>query len=325
MKDNKNFGAITAVAVITAAVALLVGAMIGPATFSQTAIAAQNDSANTEGSFKSISDILTATTPTTTSANNAQPRVAVGGGNLSVSINQFSPSDINIQPGQSVTFYAPSGSTELHNVVFDLSNGTAISSVEVGFVLPPGISTDALQLAPPDNFGEPIIQNMSGGRQAIIALNKVLFHPSAVGQNGDATFLQEQELIQQMQQGIQQGLFNPPLLSANYTLQGTEVVVSSGLILDVMGFAPLAQAQEAPQELGTAEGQQLLQQQQQQEAPTSQGTEESLPPAYPLLANFTVTFNEPGVYSFFCAFHPGMAGVVNVIEADATPQDPAGA
>jgi plastocyanin len=321
MKDNKNFGTITAVAVITAAIALLVGAIIGPATLSQTAIAAQNDSANTEGSFKSISDILTATT---TSGNNAQPRVAVGGGNLSVSINQFSPSNINIQPGQNVTFYAPSGSTELHNVVFDLSNGTAISSVELGFVLPPGVSTDALQLAPPDNFGEPIIQDMSGGRQAIIALNKVLFHPSVVGQDGHATFLQEQELSQQIQQGTHQDLLNPPILSANYTIQGTDIVVSSGLILDVKGFAPLLQAQEAPQELGTAEGQQPPPTQQ-QEGPTSQGTEEPLPPAYPILANFTVTFNEPGAYSYFCAFHPGMDGVVNVIEADATPQGPTGA
>lgn len=64
------------------------------------------------------------------------------------------------------------------------------------------------------------------------------------------------------------------------------------------------------QQAGTAEGQQ-----QQQQEPTPQGIEEeSLPPAYPILSNFTVTFNEPGAYPFFCAFHPGMVGVVNVTE-----------
>jgi plastocyanin len=232
-----------------------------------------------------------------------------------VSINQFSPSTVQIQPGQCVNFYAPSGSTELHNVLFDLSNGTAISSVELAFILPPGFSPEALQLAPPDNFGEPIIQNISGGMQSIIALNKVIFHPSTIDQNGQASYLQERELIQLMEQGAQQGLFLTPSLSANYTMQGTELIVSSGLILDVMGFAPLEQEQEGQQQVGTAEGQQ----QQQQQEPTPQGVEEESPPrAYPILSSFTVTFNEPGAYPFFCAFHPGMAGVVNVTERDAT-------
>jgi len=114
-------------------------------------------------------------------------------------------------------------------------------------------------------------------------------------------------------------LFLSPSLSANYKIQGTELIVSSGLILDVLGFAPLEQEQEGQQQAGTAEGQQ----QQQQQEPTPQGVEEeSLPPAYPILSNFTVTFNEPGSYPFFCAFHPGMTGVVNVIDTNATLSQP---
>jgi plastocyanin len=299
MKINKRSGGliVVAVAVAVSAIVLLVGPITGNAPTSTT-----------QGSFEPISDAGIATSTTnTTSAANAQHRVAVGGGNLTVSINQFSPSNVEVQTGESVTFYAPSGSTELHNVLFDLSNGTARSSVEVAFILPPGFSPEALQLAPPDNFGEPIIQNISGGRQSIIALNKVLFHPSAVSQDGRASYLQERELIQLMEQGVQQGSFMPSSLSANYTMQGTEVVVSSGLILDVTGFAALEQEQEGQQQVGTAEGQQ------QQPEPAPQGVEEeSLPPAYPILSNFTVTFNEPGAYPFFCAFHPGMTGVVNV-------------
>jgi len=265
-----------------------------------------------QGTFQPLSDIgrtTTTTTNTTTNTDdNFRGRVAVGEGNLTISVNRFSPSNIQIQRGESVTFYAPNGSTELHNVVLDMSGGTAISSIELAFILPSGFTPQTLELAPPDNVGEPIIQNMSDGRQSIIALNKVLFHPSAVNQNGDATFLSESELIQQMQQGAQQGLFMPPSLSANYTIQPTDVLVSSGLMLDVMGFVPLEEQQG---------GQQQLQEQGQQES-TPPGAEESMLPAYPILSNFTVTFNEPGVYPFFCAFHPGMAGVINVADATTT-------
>ena len=301
MKINKRWrGAIIA----APALALIVIFFIGP-------LPLNSPGTNTQGSFQSITDSGMARTNSTTAAPGdvVQGRVAVGGGNLTFSLNQFLPSSMVIQSGQSVTFYAPSGSTELHNVVIDLTNGAAISSVELAFILPSGFSTETLQLVPPDNFGEPIVQNMSDGRQSIVALNKVLFHPSTVNQNGDPTYLQERELIQLMEQGPQQGSFLPPSLSANYTMQGTEVIVSSGLILDVMGFTPLEQEQGGQQQAGTAEGQQ------QQQEPTLQGVEvESLPPAYPILSNFTVTFNEPGGYPFFCAFHPGMTGVVNVTE-----------
>jgi plastocyanin len=269
-------------------------------------ITGNNPLTTTRGSVQSPSSSI-GTPATTNSTDNVEGRVAVGSGNLTVSINQFSPSNVQIRPGQSVTFYAPSGSTELHNVVIDLTNGEAISSIELAFILPSGFSTQALELAPPNNIGEPIIQNTSDGRQAIVALNKVLFHPSTIGQNGDPTFLQEQQLIQQMQQGAQQGLFMPPL-SVNYAMQGTEVIVSSGLMLDVMGFAPLEQAARQAQTGATDE---------QQQESTLQGIGQegggSLPPAYPILSNFTVTFNEPGAYPYFCAFHPGMAGVVNVV------------
>jgi plastocyanin len=179
------------------------------------------------------SDIGTATT--TTNTVNAQGRVGVGGGNLTLSINQFSPSVIDIQSGENVTFYAPSGSTEIHNVIFDFSNDTAISDIALPFILPPGISSKELQLAPPNNIGEPVNQNTSDGRQEIIALNKVAFHPSVVNQNGNVSYLQEQEFMQQIEQARLQGLYMP-LLSANYTMQGTEKMVSSGLILDLMGF-----------------------------------------------------------------------------------------
>ena len=291
MKYNK--GSVRAIAVAAAAaVLLLVYFVTDPALLSRIGIAGPSSGPG----------ITPGTAPNT--MNNTQNAVAVGGGNLSVAINQFSPSSVDIRRGESVTFYAPTGSTELHNVIFDLSNGTAISSAELTFLLPAGFSPETLQLAPPDNYGEPIIRNTSDGRQSIIALNKVLFSPSAVNQNGNTSYLREHELIQEMQQTMQQGSINLPPLSVNYTMQGNEKIVSSGLILDVAGFQPLLQGQ---QQQPTAE-------QQQQQQPTAEQMEQLPPPAYPILSNFAVTFNEPGVYPFFCAFHPGMGGLVIVTE-----------
>jgi plastocyanin len=231
-------------------------------------------------------------TTNTTALDKAQGRVAVGGGNLTLSLNKFLPSTIDIQPGKNVTFYAPSRSTEVHNVIVDLSNGTAISDVEVPFILPQGVSPEALQLAPPNNIGEPVTQNMSDGRQTIIALNKVVFHPSTVNQNGNVTYLQEPEFMQQIEQARQQGLYMP-VLSANYTMQGTERIVSSGLIVDLANV-------ELPVQSTSNNS-------------TNPQGEPSLP-AYPVLSKFTVTFEKPGTYPFFCAFHPGMVGVVNVTQ-----------
>jgi plastocyanin len=285
MKRYTTFAGVIAAA---AAIILLIGFTTEPVILWQTAIGSQ--------------DVANTSTTSPTAGGKADERVAVGGGNLTVSINQFSPSITEIQPGESVTFYAPNGSTERHNVIFDLSNGTAISSIQLRFILPPGVSPEALQLAPPDNVGKPIIQNMSDGRQSIIALNKVAFHPSVVNQNGDVSYLQEHELIQKIQQGAQQGLLMPPL-SANYTMQGTEKIVSSGLILDLAGFG-------LPERGGGAEAAPV-------QSTTGNSTSpqgESPPPAYPILSNFTVTFDKPGTFPFFCAFHPGMGGIVNVTQ-----------
>jgi plastocyanin len=294
MKYNKGYA--VAIGAAAAAIILLVGITTDPAKLSRTGIAGPIIEPGT-------------TTTTTTNNNNTQHTVAVGGGNLTMSINQFLPSTINIHPGESVTFNAPSGATELHNVMLDLSSGTAISSLELAFIMPPGVSPETFQLAPPDNFGEPIIQNMSDGRQSIIALNKVLFNPSVVNQNGNVSYLQEQEFIQKIEQARQQGSLMPPL-SANYTLQGTEKIVNSGLILDFAGFGIPEQQQQ-----GGAGGDVVPVQSTADNSTNPQ--QESQPVKYPILSNFTVTFNEPGAYPFFCAFHPGMAGVVNVTEGNA--------
>jgi plastocyanin len=292
MKDLFHAGSVTTIA---AMIIIIMASIWAPAlSFTQTAIA------STEGRGGTTTTTTTGTT-TPTTPNNATQRVAVGGGNITLSINQFSPQTVEIQPGESVTFFAPQGSIEVHNVIFDLTNGTTISDIGVPFTLssdvlggevPTDVSEELLP-APPYNLGEPIIQNTTtdGTTQAIIGFNKVAFYPTVVDQNGNVRYLEEEELsnqMLQMEQAFDQGSAMPSPLSASYTMDGTESVVSSGIVLDVNGFAAL-------EELFPEEG---------RGAPP--------PPQFPFLGSFTVTFSQPGTYEYFCAFHPGMYGQVVV-------------
>ncbi len=312
---------------------LIIATISAPALlFTQTAIASIDDE---QGGSTTSND--TDMTATATAPDNATQRVAVGGGNVTFSVNQFSPQITEIQPGESVTFFAPDGSTEFHNVIFDLTNGTTISDLWLPFILPTDISSEALQLAPPYNLGEPMIQNTTtdDATQAITGLNKVAWQPSVVDQNGNAMYLEEEELRQQtlqMQEALEQGMPLPSPLSTSYTVDGTERIVSSGIVLDVNGFAALyelfPEEGEIPQEeLATEDSQGIMtnsttatttppispdgeamgQQQQQEEQ-----AEELTSAPFPVLGSFTVTFNEPGMYEYFCAFHPGMFGQVVV-------------
>jgi plastocyanin len=260
-----------------------------------------------------------------------EERVAVGGildGNLTVSVNQFLPAAVEIQTGESVTFYAPENSTEVHNVIFDMTNGSTISGLELPFILPQGADPEQLELAPPFNFGESIIQEQPDGRQAIITLNKAAYYPSVADQENNTRYLIDVEEYEQLtEEARQQGFFEPQNLSANYTMNGTETIVTSGIILDVGGFDALFAEEEGlfeeegevsaenttaattpipPAEIGQENATTAA-------AEQEEGGEEEFPPlAYPILNSFMVTFEQPGTYEYFCAFHPGMYGIVTV-------------
>src|ERR687893_841949 len=147
---NTNNGVFYASSIIAAAAILIAAGVTGSALLTPQQVLASVDN-----------------------AIEAEERVAVGGildGNLTVSVNQFSPAAVEIQTGESVTFHAPENSTEVHNVVFDLSNDSIISGLELPFILPQGVDPEQLELAAPFNFGDPIIQEQQpDARQAIIA------------------------------------------------------------------------------------------------------------------------------------------------------------
>jgi plastocyanin len=267
-----------------------------------------------------------ATTATLTAPDNATQQVAVGGGNITFAINQFSPGTVEIQTGENVTFFAPPGSVEVHNVVFDLSDGTIISGIEIPFALPPDIIGgewpthvyQELVPASPYNLGEPLILNTTdGSSHAIVGYNKILFYPAVVYQDDSVMYLEEQSLMDQMFQRedpFERGL------STSYSIEGTERLVSSGIVLDVSGFRALETLLQ--EEFGATEDNQGMTTNsttttpptvQLDEETMAQQQEQELPqPKFPILDSFTVTFNEPGTYDYFCAFHPGMFGQVVV-------------
>jgi plastocyanin len=264
-----------------------------------------------------------------------EERVSVGGilnGNLTISVNQFSPAAVEIQSGESVTFYAPENSTEVHNVIFDMTNGSTISGLELPFILPQGTDPEQLELAPPFNFGESIIQEQQpDGSQAIITLNKGAYYPTVADQENNTRYLIDVEEHEQLiEEARQQGFFEPQNLSANYTMNGTEAIVSSGIILDVGGFEALFEEEEGEEANMTAATDATdsnatadaattpippaeIGQENTTATATEEGGEEEFPPLpYPILDSFTATFEEPGTYEYFCAFHPGMYGIVTV-------------
>ena len=339
------------IAVVAAMILIIASISAAPALlFTQTAIASIDDEQGGSTTTTNDTDMTTTSTGDTTTTTPTAPdnattrRVAVGVGNITFSVNQFSPQITEIQPGESVTFFAPDGSIELHNVIFDLTNGTTISDLWLPFTLPSDIlggevPTDVaeeLLLAPPYNLGEPMIQNTTtadGTTQAIIGLNKVAWQPAVVDQNDNVIYLEEEQLRQQMLHVEEafEGAPMPPPLSTSYTMDGTERIVSSGIVLDVNGFAALeelfpeeGQGVASQEELSAEDNQGIMTNsttttttppispEEETMGQQEEQVEEFPPSPFPVLGSFTVTFNEPGTYDYFCAFHPGMFGQVVV-------------
>jgi plastocyanin len=260
----------------------------------------------------------------------ADNEVIVGGGNMTVSINTFSPSAIEIEAGETVTFRAAPGSTEIHNVIFDFSNGTVVSDVLVPFVPDRGHNHD-YELVPPFNLGEPITQEQENGTKAIVAANKLAFTPSVVDPQGNVTYLiDEDELRSQLMQAFGESEVTtpavPPQLSSNYTLEGSEKVLSSGIVLDIAGFFGGPPVEEdtltGQTETSSDNAEHIDITGQNATTVTEEETEYPGPPFIPL-STFSVTFEEPGTYPFFCAFHPAMGGAVVVTEGQNDGIEPA--
>jgi plastocyanin len=140
--------------------------------------------------------------------------VAVGeGSNGTIQNYTFTPQTVEINAGDSVTWYSPVDPgvlVDFHTVTF------TEPSVATDIILPFAVPSDTTEfpLLPPFNAGEPTFIQAPDGRQAIVAINKLAFYPAILDANNQTTYLNGTDI--------------------EYTTDGTERLINSGIILPAM-------------------------------------------------------------------------------------------
>ena len=236
------------------------------------------------------------------------------GSNATVQHFTFTPQTIEIGAGESVTWFSPDEFTDIHSVTF-VRDPNIQSDILLPFAIPAGSSATDFELLPPFNLGEPVTIPGPQGGEAIVAMNKVAWYPSVVDTNNQTTYLEGTDI--------------------QATLNSTVNVLNSGIILPPMptvgagqadntetgtGAEPSVTAEISPTSLttettnATGSPTDALNVTDDQGIPqdTESVTGEPLGPPFPPVSSFTVAFEEPGVYPYFCAIHPWMSGQVIV-------------
>jgi plastocyanin len=196
--------------------------------------------------------------------------VAIGeGSNDTIQNYAYTPQTVEINAGDSVTWYSPSELSDIHTVSFR-GDPSILPPLILPFAFPSGASD--FELVPPFNQGEPVIIPAPDGREAIVALNKQTWYPAVIGVNNQTTYLNGTDI--------------------EVTLNSTLKWVNSGVIVSPMPSTDAAQPNST--ETSTTGGEQII------------------GPPFPPVISFTVTFQEPGTYPYYCAIHPWMSGQVIV-------------
>ena len=111
----------------------------------------------------------TAIVSATTRSQNAAQRVAVGqGSSASVQYYTYTPQSVEINAGESVTWFSPAELSDTHTVTF-VQDPSIVSDIILPFAVPAGDGATNLELLPPFNLGEPLIISTSNGGQVIAA------------------------------------------------------------------------------------------------------------------------------------------------------------
>src|SRR5215216_6316213 len=147
-------------------------------------------------------------------------QAGIGVGNAAIIL--FSPQQVQIKAGQSITWYNPTPVPEPHTVTFVLNNDNN-KSYAADLIAPFTISsstTNSTQIMPliPNSNSEPL---MTPDNNAIIAVNKRAYNPVVVIEDSPTTG------------GGGGGGKNVTYMkqNANYSMSGTEDYVNSGWLL----------------------------------------------------------------------------------------------
>src|SRR5215210_2443053 len=149
--------------------------------------------------------------------------VQAGIGVANAAITLFSPQQVQIKTGQSITWYNPTPVPEPHTVTFVLknNNGNDNKSYAADLIAPFTISsittTNSTQIMPviPNSNSEPL---MTPDNNAIIAINKRAYNPVVVTEDSTTTGGGGKNVTYMKQ-------------NANYSISGTEDYVNSGWLL----------------------------------------------------------------------------------------------
>jgi plastocyanin len=141
--------------------------------------------------------------------------VQAGIGVDNAAIILFSPQQVQIKAGQSVTWYNPTSVPEPHTVTFVLNNNKSYAAdIIAPFTISTSTTTNSTQIMPliPNSNSEPL---MTPDDNAIIAINKRVYNPVVVIEDSttggkNVTYMKQ---------------------NANYSMSGTEKYVNSGWLL----------------------------------------------------------------------------------------------
>jgi plastocyanin len=134
-------------------------------------------------------------------------KVAAGGGNATAPWTIFVPQNVEINAGESVTWYNPTeGAAEPHTVTFILDNNTIAGVVSPLLVA----NTTKFTSLPPGSNNEALLIPDKGGMNTLIGINARTYNPVAIDSSGSVKYMSP---------------------NANYSMTGTEKYINSGWFL----------------------------------------------------------------------------------------------
>jgi plastocyanin len=244
--------------------------------------------------------------------------VSIGeGSNATVQYYTYTPQTIEINAGETVTWFSPDEFTDIHTVTIlrDPTDPSIQSDILLPFAIPAGSSATDFELLPPFTLGEPATIPGPQGREAIVAMNKVAWYPSVVDSNNQVTYLEGTDIQATLNSTVNvlnSGIILPPMPPVGAgQVDNTET--GTGAEPSVTGeISPTSLTTETTNATGSPTDALNVTDDQGIPQDTESVTGEPLGPPFPPISSFTVAFEEPGVYPYFCAVHPWMGGQVIV-------------
>ena len=246
-----------------------------------------------------------------TEQSSPQGRVTVTigeGSNATIQHFTFTPQSVEINAGESVTWVSPSEMSDIHTVTF-VRDPSIVSDIILPFATPAGVLTE-LDLLPPFNLGEPLVIRAPDGGDAIVALNKHAWYPTVLDANNHTTYLEGTDIQATLNSNVKalnSGIILAPMPSVGGAQPNNTEIDTTGGATATNATAGMTNTTSTTTDVLTVPDNQGISQPTEGASP-----EQQLGPPFPPVSSFTVTFEEPGTYQYFCAIHPWMTGQVVV-------------